>query len=94
MTSDLLRGPQRTYFAESEIRDLWEYLDEAFDHYECFDKSLTLKENISRLIGSHMRDAIETELQKQTNTNAWFYGKESFVLGDVKIDTKLMEKVS
>ncbi len=88
MTSDLLRGPQRTYYAESEIKELWDYLDEAFDHYQCFNKTLSLKENISALIGSHMIDSVETELQKQTNTNAWFYDKECFTLGDLRIDTK------
>ena len=87
MKVDLLRGPQRTYYAESEVKELWEYLDEAFDHYECFNKTLSLKDNISALIGSHMKDATETELQKQTNTNAWFYDKESFTLGELRIDT-------
>ena len=88
MKIDLLRGPQRTYYAESEIKALWDYLDEAFGHYECFNRSLSLTENVSALIGSHMRDAVETELQKQTNTNSWFYEKECFTLGELRIDTR------
>lgn len=89
INADLLRGPQRAYYAESEILELWAYLNEGFDHYECFNRSITLQENVSRLIGSHMTDAVQTELLKQTNTNAWFYDKETFSIGDVRIDTKI-----
>ena len=87
MTEDILRGPFGKYYAERELREVWELLTEGFGHYECYDPLLPLKENVERLLGSHMRDAVETERQRVTNINADFYGKESFYLGDLHIET-------
>lgn len=89
MIENLIRGPLGHYYTERELNECWKFLDEAFAHYECFDPSLQLWENMARLIGSHMHDAEEVLRQRMINANAWFYGKETFRLGEVKIDTKL-----
>lgn len=72
----------------NEFREMIDLLVEGFNHYECIDPKSTLKYNVSRLIGMHMHDAMEMERQRIININSWFYGKESFKLGDLHIETK------
>ena len=85
---NLQKGPLNKWYSDKEFAELWEFLDLAFNHYECYDPRLTLQSNISRLIGMHMRDAMETESQRLININSWFYDKETFRLGDLQIDTR------
>ncbi|CAB4142598.1 hypothetical protein UFOVP434_22 [uncultured Caudovirales phage] len=84
----LQKGPLGKWYSTGEIDEMWDFLNLAFRHYECYDPRLKLSENISRLIGVHMQDAMETESQRILNINSWFYGKETFRLGDLQIDTR------
>jgi hypothetical protein len=84
---NLQRGPMNKWYSSEEISAGWDFLNLAFEHYECYDPRLPLWENLSRLIGMHMQDAMETEAQRQVNINSWFYDKESFKLGDLHIET-------
>jgi hypothetical protein len=72
----------------NNVNELSKFLAEAFLHYEYYDYKKSLVENVQTLIGLHMNDAIEEYNQRISNTNANFYGKESFKLGNLHIETK------
>jgi hypothetical protein len=71
-------------YSETDLLPIFE----AFGHYECYDEKLTMEENLRVLFSYHTAWAEEDFRQRMVNINSWFYGKESFKLGNLQIETK------
>jgi hypothetical protein len=73
---------------KNNTKELSDFLSEAFLHYNYYDYEKSFLENVQTLIGLHMEEALEQYKLELVNTSSWFYNKESFILGNLHIETK------